>query len=811
MAVTNPPVAPTQDPNWDKNFKPAEVGENIKPTGVATNQFMPEGQKVGDTSANYQGEAAGAAAKQAGMGYQSFGDLFSGVVAGASYLTQVGDTMIKKDIENKVYDQANATREQFTQQLEQLKTQKGGGVGSLLDANASMPNPDGTVGGPSVANMPTELKGLPDQLDSLSNANDAGKLSGTAYWGRLLQQAKDLRTKYPGYVNYIDQQFAQVTGQNPANAYASGLMADLNKGVQSMNAEKNKMENFVVQRNAYPDADKTMQSIQDGSATWNSLFKWAGPQDAKELRQKNAQADFTETSNDRQLSIMKAGTYADDRNNTVVSNFLQNSKIQSPTGQPIAFTDWLVEAQAGHYKTEYVRQVAEQLRGQLTSLNLNLKKNMDEPTLAGKSPTFWLGQDVANQKRTAAVKDVKDMLDSLVDPASGAAFIAANHLIARSSDQNLQAHNDPVLGPQLDAVAIVRHNVGDNAMGDVISKLMIPPTGPDGKPGKPLIPALMDWTNKQKMGMAAQNTVDGSDFTLSKVMDGVIQNRQKFPELGKVPADTVDFAVKVLTNPKTDDVTKSNIVRAAFSEGNMGFLDKIEGIQGKQATFSLLTSPAVTKTMQEFKNSSAVGAKAWQSYVNWSESSFADKLLPRELADLKNLGPGTSIEWNPAQGQFFLNKTSPQGRAMTQANFIDQNNQKFVDRLNAGVASLYNIYKADGLPPEKMGQFMIQKLEGWQGSDFQNIKGIAGQLIDNIHNGEARALGGTSKSNFAEEKPPVRSDLPPIITTGQSTRKPVFNYSDEDVLGMSVNGEPVSQDYIRSLQTRRARDAFGTK
>src|SRR5688572_19819782 len=146
---------------------------------------MPEGQKIGDRSAEYLGQAEAFKMQGEAAATKGWGDLFSNIVGMGDFLGKAGVQMVKKDIENRVYEVADRERQQYTSELEQMIAGKVG-TKNLLDANASMYTP-----------LPEDISELPDHLATLQSAQRAGKITKLDYQGRLLEHAKALRSQYP--------------------------------------------------------------------------------------------------------------------------------------------------------------------------------------------------------------------------------------------------------------------------------------------------------------------------------------------------------------------------------------------------------------------------------------------------------------------------------------------------------------------------------------------------------------------------------------------------------------------------------------
>src|ERR1700747_1189942 len=191
MADFNPQVAPANDPNYLRYSKA------IEPSPV-----------IADTSK---------------------GTAMRAIAGAASSALDVADNFMKNQATNAARTGAEAIQDIYTQALKTAPenvgnvipspVQTGSGVkvggSSLFDSNASMDVPDGIAGGV-------------DRVNALTAARNGGKINDTYYTAQLTSLAKNLRSQYPGYRDYIDQEIAHVTGMNPAKEYINNLMQDIN-------------------------------------------------------------------------------------------------------------------------------------------------------------------------------------------------------------------------------------------------------------------------------------------------------------------------------------------------------------------------------------------------------------------------------------------------------------------------------------------------------------------------------------------------------------------------------------------------------
>ncbi len=265
MAPFNPPINPLNPDDYTRKARPVDIDQGIKPQGVAQNQIMPHGVMQGDESAKYAGEAEAAGIKSQAVKDTSYGDLFKDLVSTVDLAGKGGVEVVKKNIEDKVYEIADRERQAYTDVLEKVKAS--GGVSDILAPGTTDEN-----------GVPTEVAGVSDTLVALQGARDSGKIPKSYYDDRLLAEAKAMRAQYPGFKEYIDQQFSKVTGENPANAKISHLTQEINRAASSLSGEKAKMLNFIRSNmDTIPNAPQVYTDFQNGLITSQDVLAKSYP------------------------------------------------------------------------------------------------------------------------------------------------------------------------------------------------------------------------------------------------------------------------------------------------------------------------------------------------------------------------------------------------------------------------------------------------------------------------------------------------------------------------------------------------------
>lgn len=96
----------------------------------------------------------------------------------------------------------------------------------------------------AIDSLPEGVVNKQQSLLKLKNAYENGVLSESAYYSRLDAASREMRSRYPGYVDQIDQSMSRLTGVNPANAVARDILSR----IQKVNKDPDRSEAQQVER-----------------------------------------------------------------------------------------------------------------------------------------------------------------------------------------------------------------------------------------------------------------------------------------------------------------------------------------------------------------------------------------------------------------------------------------------------------------------------------------------------------------------------------------------------------------------------------
>lgn len=745
MAPFNPEVQRTNDPNYGNNSRAIDTPDGIRPQGVQQNQIMPEGQKIGDRSAEYEGQANAFEAQGEAVGNKAYGDLFANIVGIADYLGKGGVQLVKKDIENKVYEVASAERSAYTAELEKIKANIG--VKSIISDS-----PETATGEP----IPEAVAELGGTLATLKSARDGGKITKTDYQGRLDAAAQALRAQYPGFKNEIDQEFAKVTGQNPANARVNGLITEINRAAAAAGSQQNKTLQYIKQNDWVPGSEERFIKYSNGLMTDSEVFQEISKyKQAKERIEAKGlvRRDSKETREEAQVSSKSDADYvAGVAVAASVDKFAIKYGFNTPEG-----AEQLDKMQKnGQVSSQQWSQRTAELQQEITRLEVNMLRDMDR---TGTTKRLKGGKAEAQEIVKASLAPMYGMLEGITNKNSGQMFAASREAQAVLDDNKRGLLTDSIAAPIWAGIKTMGDLGGDAYMQQWAAKEAFKKDGPAdsfSEWSKRWAAEFRAQSNEGKRGKAATFN-DFVEEMKAKKIDDPIQQK-------KLMADKVN-AVTEIADSNTPDSIKINLAKSAFSPGNNGFLSKLNmdsfdergrPVSGMNAVFQKWTSPEISREMERLGRADP---QVWKQYSDWVKTTWASELVPRELADLSKYqkDPNIKIGWDSENKRFTVERTAvPElqakfreglgGEGRNSAEMI-ANQQQFqtvsrsINRLNAGLYNLRHVAQMEN-PKDSTATdaFLLRAIvDATSPEVVKNLNSLPGDMVSKILLGNANA------------------------------------------------------------------------
>ena len=650
MAVFNPEVKPTNDPNYTSATRPISIPDDIRPQGVDTNRIMPKGQEIGDRSAEFEGRAKGAASQAQGMSSLAFGDLFAGVAAAGDFLGKAGVQMVRKDIENQVYEVADAERQRYTQILQSIRD--GGGVKNIL------------AGDSGDSETPYDIRNLPDQLSVLSSARDAGKLRSTDYRARILALAKDLRAKYPGFKTEIDQEFIKVTGMNPANAVLTGLIADINSQGHGAASAQNKMLSYIFSHQGdFDDPAEAARKVQSGEWGMSDFLKQTAPREKLRANIADRAAVWGDQKLSDEARIKAGGQLIDVVANGIADDYVNKFMARMGIGTEEQARAMEIRSKNGGIPAQEWQRLGQTYGDGL----LIIRKEMwDKAQAAGLVEK--MGADKVREHIDTAMKRVQTIGERIYAQDVGGIHDAANTVKAMRDDDVKNALEDDIIGGPLRTAMLARFVGGDQFMAD--TRLKQATEGLDGKWGA--------YGKSMQEAILAQKDykTTGVPLTLNRVFDAYSDKMKNASEKekGAVVNSTLNRILSI-ADPKTPDAAKLNYALAAFSPDRRSFIERLNQDsndsrgrekRGQNAVFQDMSSEAMTKSMYELDKKHP---GVFKMYTDWVTETLGNVLISRDVRELNQVrNPTVHIGWDVDNKRFttqFKESPAPQNPEAT--------------------------------------------------------------------------------------------------------------------------------------------------
>lgn len=631
--------------------------------------------------------------------------LGTGIEGAASLAETTAKDIINKDVRSTV----EPIRQDFTSSLEAanaarknsvvpaaVQTSEGASV-NVMDANASADSKP----------VPIAIDNGLGRVEAIQSAMANGKVNDTYYDLRLKNAVTDLRSKYPGFVDYIDSRVSAITGINPANAYVQNLMQDLNAKVSQKKTEADKVLDLA--RNAmtkgFDKANLMYERLQKDPSFEPQFNQWYTEENAKftRLQFEDLQRNNYKGNKDT-LAADRKGQFTNYVGDVISSDF---NAVLRLSGMSEASSAADILKQAGENPGKFNEQQMEEF-----ATRIQTQRNILRTQIVSLSNKKGYTQDIGTNDRDSILdsqlKVYDDIYDAVRKGGSGGAGLAFFHMNQTRAifDQTKNNLTNGELGPYLNNYKIV-----SDALGPSLSSILIPTLINERVPDK-LRPLFI----QQALEGRAQPEGPGNPTSITthlEDLDRLAKGKKITPAEKAQQAKSLINTVEDLKNPELMSKNGPNIVQYMFNPRSNSILQnfnmdytttspdgrlKVEH-PGKYAVWTQMTDKDITKNINTLDSTSK------QMYKNWVN------ITGRELIgeDVKSLNHFTGhdnlyFDWNgkdkklvlkdkegalaPIVGTTTTNRPPPDS-------YIWQV-QKVVDRINSALPNLDNVYSTLG-------------------------------------------------------------------------------------------------------------------
>ncbi|MGH7240214.1 MAG: hypothetical protein ACREHG_09175, partial [Candidatus Saccharimonadales bacterium] len=383
------------------------------------------------------------------------------------------DEVVKNTIQDKVYNQADQQRDAFTSALAATKQELQSGKGSQPGQQLNILPGKET----NTSQAPALVKSGIQDVQNLHGALMSKKVSPTQYLSNLTTIAKNLRSTFPGYRDFIDRKISEVTGGNPANELVKSYMSDIAQQMTSGKAAQEKITSQMYDLKGAPGWAAWMQRWNSGNATVDDMNAYIGRVSADKWNTQqiieHAKATTDAINATKTETAYRFQPALDHEATSLLSQSLQS--IFTGGGNH-KFSD--LPQILGDYAEGKTKVSAEQLTTwgqQIQAVKGKLQQQLltwaNSTKVHGNlTMTDMLGGPENVNKAIAARLQQLDELSGMISKGdiSGVAYIA-QHINAMHTDDKEKVLSDPRLGPSLRMMSILREELPGTVYSAVVN------------------------------------------------------------------------------------------------------------------------------------------------------------------------------------------------------------------------------------------------------------------------------------------------------------------------------------------------------
>lgn len=310
-------------------------------------------------------------------------------------------------------------------------------------------------------------------LKRVSDAYGAGAMSDSHYYSSLESAVKELRARFPGYEEQIDNAVKDITGVIPANALRSSILRDMNS-LQAAAGSADKDNNKWYDAN-----EKYIHAAQPGITRAQAIANRAqlepviGDMQGQDylIDAKKKRLDLKgEVNKDTAKEYYELAT---ERLNTDLSRLLQG--VGSARGLSFQQVQDRIKAMGPVPDSAAVQA----LSSEISMLKAQAIAQMDE-TLNKVSPdgkrsyaqviTAHMGRDALKDLKASALSPINAIEELIGNKSPGLANVVHNIASNRGSEDEVRLGN---ASPQARAVATIRKMVGDQTAQIVVEQTSV--------------------------------------------------------------------------------------------------------------------------------------------------------------------------------------------------------------------------------------------------------------------------------------------------------------------------------------------------
>lgn len=614
------------------------------------------------------------------------------------------DTGVKTFLDQDIGGHVDQIRDQYTTALNTYKANTSGMSDPEMKGAADMKLIDPAA---DPQQVPKSIQMGLQNAQSTVAGYQAGKVSPTYYYQQLTSMAKDLRTTFPGYRDYIDQKMHEMTGVTPANAYLRSIIQDIDRSSEGKNAQSKEIFNglFSLGKEGFPGAGVVWKNYSEGA------YGTPGSTDAvshvmnivsgmnKDLwAAKDAEAKLKEKASNKESTALDLEPGANQWANNLVSNAMHTEMTHGGKVSPDQLTQLVKDQLAGRVNIPdqvwvqrgmELKSYTDQLRGELI-------QHYTEHEDGKQSIQDIIGQDKVNKIIDNALKPLQDQSDFYLKGDYRMALFHQQMNTAMKNDDQYQLLNDPFWGQPVRKAMVMRDKFGPLSAQFELDQLL-------NKQG------MQKFKDLKLNAIQPENFPEGK-VSASNSIKAIVSQLPKDPQGNPVgaPENINDYMsiFKYLDNPQTPAAAKEALAKTIYGTGNEDFLTNFKGAPSRLKMYTDALNPTRIDTIRKLGD-----PNLWEQMRTFAEQQYAHFLFPEEIANLRSITNDPNHQpikisytsdngipkWKviPSANKGPINPMALVGPTSTAQNTYEVQVQKILDRLNMGMIPLAKIAQTE--------------------------------------------------------------------------------------------------------------------
>lgn len=497
---------------------------------------------------------------------------------------------------------------------------------------------------PSGENMPTSVANVGDRIQTLHDAMTGGHLSETKYYGDVDNYLRRLRTMFPGYRDFIDQEAFRITGVHPANAEIRSQINDLNRLLSESSESKDKWHTQILAHAKYFSGDEIaymnkLHAEHPDKFGLDQLAVEVANRAHEEFQLQIDKAEYEQGQRTATEQGKSALTLFNDEARRQVNQFMRFGTIAALGNvSPQQFIEDYSTGKIPRMPSDQAALAATQIQAKIAAITSNLSSFANEPH--GDKPSIMnaLKGQTDQSYDNALATQLKPLVEFRDLIHKGAADIAT---LTKAQYDGIEADN---------RVKLDKHDQETGGMGaknEWISKNL----GTQGQ-------ALWFQKNFPKINKAVDDILP-VDLTNALYQPGLREGgdhhvttmKEAFDDIKKRrgPDKAYDEIMswhKLLINKDTSPEARVNLVHFFYSASDQNWaVLRDHNLANPERLYQQLFDPVTSKTIAK------LGPEAWQEYQG-AASALASTVFGKNfqtLASYQN-SPDVKFGWHSDSG-----------------------------------------------------------------------------------------------------------------------------------------------------------------